>query len=86
MSGKRTKVAKWGHGAAVRINAVALEAAHLKIDDPVELVATEGQITIVRLQPEITLDSLLDQFDPAVHRHPLHLDFPPAGTETGSDN
>lgn len=32
-----------------------------------------------------TLDELLDGFDPAQHRHPLMLDFPPIGSETGAE-
>jgi antitoxin component of MazEF toxin-antitoxin module len=79
-----SKVAKWGNSAAVRITTDALEVSHLRIDDPVDVVPSEGQIIIRRRLPEVTLDALLDRFDPTLHRHELLLDFDPVGTETGA--
>jgi antitoxin component of MazEF toxin-antitoxin module len=79
-----TKLGQWGNSAAVRISTATLESAHLKVDDAVEIVATDGEIVIRRLIPEVTLNDLLDRFDPSIHRHELMLDFPPVGTETGA--
>jgi len=85
MSGSnQTKVAKWGNGAAVRLNTVVLEESNLRLHDAVEMIARDGEIIIRRVAPEVTLDALLDRFDPAIHRHDLMLNFPPVGTETGA--
>jgi antitoxin component of MazEF toxin-antitoxin module len=77
-----SKIAQWGNSAAVRIGAAMLERAHLSIDDPVDIVATEDEIVIRRQRPRVTMADLLAQFDPAKHRHDLAFDVPPAGSET----
>lgn len=76
------KIARWGNSAAVRLPSAVLEGAHLRVDDPVEVIARADEIVIRRQRPRVTLDSLLAQFDPEKHRHDLLLDDPPAGIET----
>jgi len=77
-----SKVAQWGNSAAVRIATAALEHAHLRIDDAVDVIATEDEIIIRRRRPHVTMDELEREFDPEKHRHELSFDLDPAGTET----
>lgn len=42
----KTTVKKWGNSAAVRIPAPVMEAAHLQLDDAVEVREEEGRIVI----------------------------------------
>jgi antitoxin component of MazEF toxin-antitoxin module len=77
-----SKVAQWGNSAAVRIGAAVLKHAHLNIDDPVDIIATEDEIVIRRQRPRVTMAELLVKFDPSKHRHELAFDVPPAGSET----
>ena len=79
---KSGEVAQRGNGAAVRIGAAALERAHLQVDDPVEIVARDGEIVIRRQRPRVTMASLLARFDPELHRHDLQFDDEPIGSET----
>ena len=44
-------VKKWGNSAAVRIPASVLEAAHVCLDQPVDVRAEGGRIVIEPLQP-----------------------------------
>jgi antitoxin MazE len=82
---KASKIAQWGNSAAVRLTAAALEAAHLHIDDAVEVIARDDEIVIRRKRPRVTMAELLSRFDPAKHRHDLQLDVAPVGTETPSE-
>jgi antitoxin MazE len=77
-----SKVARWGNSAAVRIGAAALERAQLRMDDPVDIIASEDEIIIRRQRPHVTMAGLLAQFDPSKHRHDLAFDIEPDGTET----
>jgi antitoxin component of MazEF toxin-antitoxin module len=58
-----------------------LERAHLRVDDPVEVIVRADEIVIRRQRPLVTLDALLARFDPTKHRHELLLDDPPVGIE-----
>jgi len=82
---KSTRVSRWGNSAAVRLPSAALEAAHLRIDDAVEVIAREDEIIIRRRRPQVTMAELLARFDPAKHRHPLQLDGEPLGSETPAE-
>ncbi|ARO86367.1 AbrB/MazE/SpoVT family DNA-binding domain-containing protein [Nitrosospira lacus] len=42
----RVIVKKWGNSASVRIPAGVMEAAHLSLDDPVDIREEEGRIII----------------------------------------
>ncbi|MDR3517045.1 MAG: PbsX family transcriptional regulator [Azospirillaceae bacterium] len=76
------KIARWGNSAAVRIGAAALERAHLQIDTPVDVIATDDEIVIRRQRPKVTMAELLAQFDPEQHRHDITFDVAPTGSET----
>jgi len=79
---RASKVAQWGNGAAVRISSAALERAHLRVDDAVEVIASEDEIIIRRQRPQVAMADLLAKFDPTKHRHDLAFDRDPVGTET----
>lgn len=79
---KSSKVAQWGHSAAVRLSSATLERAAFRITDEIEIVAGEGEIIIRHPRPRVRLDDLLAKFDPAKHRHELMLDDEPIGIET----
>ena len=76
------KIAKWGNGAAVRIGTAALERAGLRVDDAVEVIASQDEIVIRRQRPRVTMAELLACLDPAKHRHGLAFDGDPVGSET----
>ncbi len=79
---REARIARWGNSAAIRIGSAALERAQLKLDDPVEIIAGDNEITIRRKRPTVSMAELLGRFDPAQHRHDLAFDGPPTGTET----
>ena len=55
-----TVVKKWGNSAAVRIPAALLEAAHLDIDQSVEIREEQGRIVIEPVRPTVySLDDLV---------------------------
>ncbi len=74
-------VKKWGNSAAVRIPALVLQAAHLALDDIVEIREEQGRIVIVPVRPKVyKLDDLLQ----GITAQNLHqaIDFgPPQGNE-----
>ena len=77
-----SKVAQWGNSAAVRLSSAILERAHIRLDDAVEIIATDDEIVIRRQRPRVTMAELLARFDPALHRRDPILDVEPVGTET----
>ena len=77
-----SKIAQWGNSAAVRIGTAILERAHLKVSDPVDVIAGDDEIVIRRKRPAVTMADLLAKFDPEKHRHDLMLDVEPIGIET----
>lgn len=53
-------VKKWGNSAAVRIPASVLEAAHVRLDQPVDVREEGGRIVIEPLHPaQYDLDTLV---------------------------
>lgn len=46
-------VKKWGNSAAVRIPASILEAAHVRVDQPVDVREEAGRIIIEPLRPAV---------------------------------
>ena len=44
-------VKKWGNSAAVRIPASVLEAAHVQLDQPVDVREEQGRIVIEPIRP-----------------------------------
>lgn len=48
----RITVRKWGNSASVRIPAAIMQAAKLRLDQPVDVREEEGRIIIEAAQPE----------------------------------
>ena len=79
-------VKKWGNSAAIRIPAAVLEAAHVDLDQVVDVREEAGRIIIepVRIRPRYTLDELVGQCDrrKRLSREEREwVDAPPAGRE-----
>ena len=79
-------VKKWGNSAAVRIPASVLEAAHVGLDQDVDVREEAGRIIIepVRSRPRYTLEELVAQCDTKKRRSREEqewLDGPPVGRE-----
>lgn len=52
-------VKKWGNSPAIRLPSAVMEAAHLRLDQAVEVRAENGRIVIEPAPPTYTLDDLL---------------------------
>ncbi len=53
-------VKKWGNSAAVRIPAAVLEAAHVRLDQPVDVREEDGRIVIEPIRPaRYAIDTLV---------------------------
>jgi len=78
----RTAVKKWGNSASVRIPAAVMQAAHLELDEPVEVREESGRIVIEPIRrKEYDLAELLK----GISSRNLHdeIDFGgPVGKET----
>ena len=73
-------VKKWGNSPAVRLPMAVMEAAHLSIEQPVEIRAENGRIVIEPAVPTYNLDELLAGIS-AKNRH-SEMDFgQPQGRE-----
>jgi len=69
----RTVVKKWGNSASVRIPAAVMQAAHLVLDDAVDVREESGRIVIepaqrkeydlAELMKQITVENLHDEAD-----------------------
>jgi antitoxin MazE len=53
------RVKKWGNSPAVRLPAAVMEAAHLALDQAVEVRAENGRVIIEPAAPSYSLDNLL---------------------------
>ena len=76
-------IKKWGNSAAVRIPAATLEAAGLKIDDPVDVHLEDGRLVIEKAEAqeeEPSLDELIQAITPE-NRHDAIDWGPPVGKE-----
>ncbi|MBS0971695.1 AbrB/MazE/SpoVT family DNA-binding domain-containing protein [Chimaeribacter arupi] len=66
----RQTIKRWGNSPAVRIPAELMKAAHLRLDDEVELsLDNKGRILLERAEKTLTLAMLLDQVT-AENLHP----------------
>ncbi|MDZ7622815.1 MAG: AbrB/MazE/SpoVT family DNA-binding domain-containing protein [Candidatus Competibacteraceae bacterium] len=73
-------VKKWGNSPAVRLPAAIMEAAHLALDQAVEVRVENGRVIIEPAAPSFALDDLLAGITP-LNRH-AEQDFgPPEGQE-----
>ncbi|TSE28238.1 Antitoxin MazE [Tepidimonas thermarum] len=73
-------VKKWGNSPAIRLPAAVLEAAHLKLEQAVEVRADNGRIVIEPAAPAYRLDELLAGITPD-NRHAEHDFGEAAGLE-----
>lgn len=76
-------VKKWGNSASIRIPAAIMEAAHLKLDDPVDVREEEGRIII---EPLVKKTYALDELLAAITLDNLHSEVssgPAVGHEVG---
>ena len=70
-------VKKWGNSAAVRIPASVLEAAHVQLDQPVDVREEEGRIVIEPLRPtSYDLASLVAGITDENHHGPVETGAP----------
>ena len=77
----RGVVKKWGNSAAVRIPASVLEAAHVSLDQPVDVREEGGRIIIEPLQPtHYDLDVLVAGITDENRHDPVTVG-PPTGHE-----
>ncbi|TAK76858.1 MAG: AbrB/MazE/SpoVT family DNA-binding domain-containing protein [Gammaproteobacteria bacterium] len=61
-------VQKWGNSLAVRIPAAIARSAHFHLGTPVELAVQKDSILVRSTgEPHLTLDEMLDLFDPKKH-------------------
>ena len=61
-------VKKWGYSPAIRLPAAVMEAAHLTLEQAVEVRAENGRIVIEPAVPTYSLDELLAGIT-ATNRH-----------------
>ncbi|MDP1606299.1 MAG: PbsX family transcriptional regulator [Rhodocyclaceae bacterium] len=61
-------VKKWGNSPAVRLSAAIMEAAHLALDQAVDVRAEHGRVIIEPAAPSCSLDDLLAGITPQ-NRH-----------------
>ena len=74
-------VKKWGNSAAVRIPASVLEAAHVHLDQPVDVREEEGRIVIEPIRPtSYNLASLVAGITDENRHEPIETSGP-AGQE-----
>jgi len=77
----QVRVKKWGNSASVRIPAVLMESAGLKLDDAVEISEEDGRIVIGPLQRvDYDIDRLVAAITPA-NRHKEIATGSPKGRE-----
>jgi antitoxin MazE len=57
-------VKKWGNSPAVRLPVAVMEAAHLSLDQAVEVRAADGRVIIEPAAPSYTHDDLLAGITP----------------------
>lgn len=55
---------KWGNSPAVRLPVAIMEAAHLSLDQPVQVRAENGRVIIEPVSPTYLLDDLLAGITP----------------------
>ena len=74
---------KWGNSPAVRIPASVMKAAHLTLDQLVEIRVQNGYVIIKPAAPPLSLNDMIAGITPE-NRHP-EVDFgAPQGREMGS--
>jgi antitoxin MazE len=64
----KTTIQKWGNSLAVRIPRLFADEIHLEENTTVDLTVKGGKLVIVPTEPELTLESLVEQITDA-NRH-----------------
>jgi antitoxin MazE len=78
----RTTVKKWGNSAAVRIPASVMEAAHIRLEDVVDISEKEGEIVLKRVRSKgFDLEDLVDRITSRNLHEPI--DFGPSQGKEG---
>ncbi|MCX9038806.1 hypothetical protein NLN82_22540 [Citrobacter portucalensis] len=75
-------VKKWGNSPAVRLTADVMRQAKLSVNDQVEIMVTDGEITLKRVDVKPTLAQLVAQITPE-NRHDMVDWGRPVGKEAG---
>lgn len=65
----RTIIRKWGNSASVRLSVALMDAAHLKLDQAVEIKAEDGRLVI---EPVRDKNYSLDELLAGIHDDNLH--------------
>ena len=60
-------IGKWGNSLAVRLAAGVTRASGVAFDSPVAIYAERGRIVIEVIDKALTLDEMLESFDPKRH-------------------
>jgi antitoxin MazE len=76
----KTTIQKWGNSLAVRIPRPFAEEIQLEENTTVDLTIRGGKLVIVPAEPEITLESLVDQITDE-NRHAVIETGQPVGNE-----
>ncbi len=78
----KTIVKKWGNSASVRIPAAVMEAARLRLDQPVDVREEAGRIVIEPIRKEMYDLGMLVAGITDENRHGMVDMGPPVGRET----
>ncbi|MEB3335992.1 MAG: AbrB/MazE/SpoVT family DNA-binding domain-containing protein [Leptolyngbyaceae bacterium] len=57
----------WGNSLGVRLPAAIARAANLHVDQRVRISVFEGQVIITPVNEPLTLEQLLEKFNPELH-------------------
>jgi antitoxin MazE len=57
----KTTVQKWGNSLAVRIPRPFADEVNLQENSPVDMTVKAGKLVVVPIEPELTLDALVEQ-------------------------
>lgn len=73
----KATVRKWGNSASVRIPAVIMEAARLRLDQPVDIRAERGRVVIEPIRPaEYDLAKLVAEITEENRHEPVEMGAP----------
>lgn len=73
-------IRQWDHNSVVAIPAAVMEAAHLKLNQAVQVRAENGRIIVEPAAQELTLDVLLAGITPENRHQEIDIG-PPVGRE-----
>ena len=73
-------VRPWGNGLAVRFAKAVVATSGMTVDSPVKIIAQPGRIIIEAQNTGLSLDQMLDKFDPLRHGGEV-MAYKPVGVE-----